>query len=146
MTDYRAAGRPVMAGIVARDEPKFLLETRGLLAVDRISPELSDAFEYGLFKQDVDALRSNYQRYWGPIFLPGKALSGSGEMKLLIGGAYRVETGSALVIAGKALQPGDIVELEPGTYSYSAEGLAQLLWAAPPAPDSEPPAELLAGW
>lgn len=146
VTDYRAEGRPVMAGIIAEKEPKFLLETRSLLAVDRISPELSDASEYGLFRRDVESLRDNYIRYWGPLFLPGKALSGVGKTKLLIGGAYRVDASEPLQFAGRTVQPGEVLDLEPGIFSYSVQRPVRLLWAAPPAPTSVPPKELFAGW
>ncbi len=146
MTDYRAADEPIMGAIIARDQPRFILQTRGTLAVDEISPEQSEAAARGLLAADVRSLRDNYQRYWGPIFLPGKVLSGNGTMDILIAGDYRAEATSPIVIAGSNVQPGETMHLEPGEYRYSAAGDARLVWDAPPPPASEPPANLFSGW
>ena len=146
VTDYRKSGHPVMAATVRNDQPAFMLQTRALLAVDRITPEDSQRSEYGLFGADLDVLRDNYIRYWGPLFLPGKMLTGSGRTRIEIGGAYRVEGQGRLVANGRSYSDGEIVRLNPGEYAYAADGPLRLFWAAPPPPATPPPASLFSGW
>lgn len=144
--DYRKAGVPVMAGVIEHDQPKFLLETRSLLAVDRIDPKDSEARSYGLLAADVRSLRNNYQRYWGPLFLPGKLLSGSGEIDIAIAGRYRLKASAPIRFAGKEVLPGTALDLAAGHYSYASAGEASLLWDAPAAPSASPPERLFTGW
>ncbi|WP_165418809.1 GtrA family protein [Sphingobium xenophagum] len=146
VTDYRKSGHPVMAATVRNDQPAFMLQTRALLAVDRITPEDSQRSEYGLFGADLDVLRDNYIRYWGPLFLPGKMLTGSGRTRIEIGGAYRVEGQGRLVANGRSYSDGEIVRLNPGEYAYAADGPLRLFCAAPPPPATPPPASLFSGW
>lgn len=146
ISDYRKTGHPVMAGIVRHDQPVFLLETRGLLAVDRITPEVSQRSKYGLLGADVRTLRSNYVRYWGPLFLPGKMLTGNGQTVIHIGGSYRVEGQGRLVANGVSYSAGATVRLKPGEYSYSSSGPLRLVWASPPPPSTSPPTRLFSGW
>lgn len=146
MADYRAAGQPVMGPIIAGKQPKFLLETRELLAVDRISPNDSDRNPRGLLAEDVISLRDTYRRYWGPLFLPGKALTGTGIARIDIGGRYRLDASAPLQFGGRTVKPGEVVTLKPGRYAYSAKEPAELLWDAPPPPSSPPPERLFTGW
>lgn len=146
VSDYRKAGRPVMAEILQDDQPAFLLETRALLAVDRIKPEVSEQSNSGLLGSDVQALRNNYIRYWGPLFLPGKVLTGSGQTAIAIGGPYRVEGQGQLVANGVSYSAGATVRLKPGEYTYSSGGPFRLVWAAPPPPTTSPPTRLFSGW
>jgi hypothetical protein len=146
VADYRKAGHTVMAGIVREDQPQFLLETRDLLAVDRITPEDSQRSERGLFALDVQALRDNYIRYWGPLFLPGKVLSGRGRTRIEISGTYRLEGHGRLIANGISYSTGDTVHLNSAEYAYSSDGPFRLVWEAPPRPATTPPASLFSGW
>ncbi len=146
VTDYRMAGEPVMADIVRRDQPAFVLETRSLLAVDRISPAESQRSEMGLFGADVAVLRDNYLRYWGPVFLPGKLLNGNGNARISIAGAYRVDGNGTLTVNGTTYSDGDTVRLAPGDYAYSSVTPFRLVWDAPPPPATTPPERLFSGW
>lgn len=146
MTDYRQAGSPVMAEIVQDHQPAFMLETRALLAVDRIDPEESQQSLFRLFGADVEVLRQNYIRYWGPLFLPGQELTGTGRTRIAIGGTYRIEGHGQLVANGLSYADGDTVRLDPGEYAYSSESPFRLVWAAPPPPASTPPDNLFSGW
>lgn len=146
VTDYRKAGHPVMGAIVRKEQPAFMLQTRALLAVDRIAPEDSQRSEYGLFGADIETLRDNYIRYWGPLFLPGKTLTSSGLAQIEIGGTYRVEGQGRLVANGRSYSDGEIVRLPPGEYVYSTDGPFRLVWAVPPPPAATPPTNLFSGW
>lgn len=146
VTDYRKAGHPVMARIVRVDQPVFLIETRALLAVDRIMPEDSQRSELGLLGSDVQTLRDNYFRYWGPLFLPGKVLTDSGRTRIEISGTYRVEGPGRLVANGASYSDGDTVRLNPGEYTYYSDAPFRIVWAAPPPPATTPPPSLFSGW
>lgn len=147
VTDYRETGDPVMAEILREDQPVFLLETRELLAVDRIAPEDSQQSEFGLFGPDVKVLRDNYIRYWGPLFLPGKVLADSGRTRMGVSGIYRVEGDGRLTLNGKSYSNGDTVRLAAGDdFAYSSDALFRLVWAAPPPPAADPPLRLFSGW
>lgn len=143
---YRDAGRPVMPDILAADQPRFLLQTRSLLAVDRIDPDRDAVSNYALFREDVLALRDNYQRYWGPLFLPGMRLEGDGNRPVLIGGRYRLDADRPITIDGRRLAPGAEIDLDPGDIAYSTDGVARLLWSAPPPPSEDPPKALFIPW
>lgn len=146
VADYRATGKPMMREVMVNSQPIFLLQTRDLLAVDRLPPDVSEASPKGLFAKDVIDLRDNYQRYWGALFLPGKVLTGTGQTQILIGGRYRLESVRPITLGGHPVKPGASIVLEPGKYCYSASGSTRLLWDAPAPPASEPPGELFRAW
>ncbi|MWV26691.1 GtrA family protein [Aurantiacibacter rhizosphaerae] len=146
MKDYRAVGQPIMRQVIAEHQPRFMLETRTSLAVDAMSPEESEQSPTGLLAEDVRSLRDNYARYWGPLFLPAKSMTGSSTMELLIGGRYRIESPGPVKLGGRTLRPGDAIDLKAGRYPYSLDGKARLVWDAPPPPTSSPPDNLFTGW
>ena len=146
VSDYRKVGRPVMDEVLQDDQPVFLLETRALLAVDRIEPEVSQQSKSGLLGADVQTLRDNYLRYWGPLFLPGKILTGEGQTVIKIGGLYRLEGRGQLVANGRSYSGGASLSLKPGEYTYSSTGPFRLVWAASAPPTTSPPTRLFFGW
>lgn len=148
MTDYRREGRPIMTAILDEDAPRFLLQTHNRLAVDKFSPEQSEHAALGLLASDVQLLQSNYLRYWGPLFLPGKELRNGKALRILIPGRYRLK-GSAVDIQGAGkLRPEQEIYLARGDYRVSLEGEtdAWLVWAASAPPASAPPEALFVGW
>ena len=146
MTDYRRQGRPIMKEIVTRQQPKFILVTRRLLDVENIDPAASQRSRLGLLAEDVEVLKDNYVRYWGPIYLPGLRMHGRGVTSVHIAGPYRLEAGSSVELAGRRLERGEIVPLGVGNYPFRADEPVLLRWAAPPPPSSPPPGRLFKGF
>jgi hypothetical protein len=146
MTDYRSAGRPVMASIVRSQQPRFLLVTRALLDVEGMNPARSQQNPMGLLAEDVRVLQRSYLRYWGPIYLPGFRLPASGTQYIAIAGRYRLRAPSAATIDGRAVSPGETIDLAAGTHGVAAPAAAELRWAAPPPPRWSAPEELFHGF
>ena len=146
MTDYRRQGRPIMKEILTRQQPKFILVTRRLLDVENIDPVASQRSRLGLLGEDVEVLKENYVRYWGPIYLPGLRMHESGVTSVHIPGPYRLEMGSSVELAGRRIERGRVVRLGAGNYPFRAEEPVLLRWAAPPPPSSPPPGKLFKGF
>jgi putative flippase GtrA len=146
MTDYRRRATPVMPDIVARQQPKFILATRPLLDVEGLDPATSQKSPRGLLAEDVRTLQKNYVRYWGPIFLPGLRLDGAGILNVHIEGAYRLEQGRSVELAGRMINRGEIIRLGAGNYRFRATEPAILRWAVPAPPSSTPPERLFDGF
>lgn len=146
MTDYRNAGQPVMAAIIAQHQPRFLLATRALLNVENMDPEKSQRKRYGLLAEDVRALKANYLRYWGPIYLPGFRLHGNGTHPVSIAGRYKLEASGPVTIDNRSVYPDSMIELSAGDHRYIAEDLATFRWAAPPPPGERIPTQLFIGF
>lgn len=138
MRGYLQRGEPVMPGVMAKYQPKFII-------ANTVGLELEDKFPHiiqrPLLAADKMALAENYLHVWGPIHLPGKTVpAGHSEPKILIAGTYTV-SGADLSIDGQSYASGDHVDLRQQTYSVQASGDAQLIWtheaALPPAPPNE---------
>ena len=146
MTDYRRQATPVMPDIVARQQPKFILVTRPLLDVEGFDPATAQKSRRGLLAEDVRTLQKNYVRYWGPIYLPGLRLDGAGILNVHIAGAYRLEKGRSVELAGRRINRGEIISLGAGNYRFRATEPAILRWAVPAPPSSTPPERLFDGF
>lgn len=146
MTDYRAAGHPVMARVIRDTQPRFLLVTRALLDVEGMDPARSQQNPLGLLADDVSALQRSYLRYWGPIYLPGFRLPVSGTQHVEIAGPYRLDATSAVTINDRLVSPGQTIDLEIGAYTFRAPAAAELRWAASPPPQWSAPEELFHGF
>lgn len=96
-----------------------------------------------LLDADARALRDNYIRYWGPIWIAGRNLEPreTVETEFLVPGSYLVENGEVLV-DGVAYGAGAVVSLGREVYSLSNPGSrpVTLRWAeAKPRPAAPPP-------
>lgn len=146
VTDYRQANSPAMAGIIAREEPRFLLATRDLLDVESLDPLTSERRRYGLFAADVRALKANYIRYWGPLYLPGFRFEGETAKQVEIPGNYMLISATPVIVDGRTIRPGDVAPLTKGNHRINAKTPATFRWAAPPPPADQPPRQLFRGF
>jgi hypothetical protein len=146
MSDYRRKGEPIMLQIVSVKQPRFLLVTRDLLDVEKLDPAFSQSRRFGLLASDVRTLKDNYQRYWGPIYLPRLKLHGSGTLTVYIPGRYRLEAAGPVQFGSTVVGPGAVLSLHAGAYRFRTDGLASLRWAAPAPPRSRPPDRLFDGF
>ncbi|ARU16387.1 ArnT family glycosyltransferase [Croceicoccus marinus] len=140
MEQYRASKENSYRSAMQSRPVPLLLENDTLLTEvmtgDRPASILSAA--------DVAALRGNYVRYWGPVWITGKRIPGSAKSvrtEFLVPGDYRV-VGSPLRIDGAVYGPGAIVSIDRGMHELLAKGDRDtlLLWAdAAEPPSTHPP-------
>ena len=136
MTDYYRAGVPIMRSIIEQDQPRFLIANHGMLDLDNLGPDEYGTRHFGLFKQDVAILKSNYIRHWGAIYVAGKKFSLSGALPpqtfdILIEGSYTLESPGPVMLDGRPAQPNDVITLANGPHHLrllEAEGDVTLRW------------------
>jgi hypothetical protein len=146
MDNYRRAGRPIFADLVAKAQPPLLLADSAALSA-ALLPGWEVAERYTLLPADIRYLKDNYLPYWGIIFIAGKQieLPSSGEkasFEIAIGGEYRLESNAPVLIDGIKRKPGDVVTLAIGTHRVDVDpgtDHVSFRWAAAlPPPASEP--------
>lgn len=136
MTDYYRAGVPIMRSIIEQDQPRFLIANRRMLELDDLGPDEYGPRHFGLFKQDVATLKSNYIRHWGAIYVAGKKFSLSEALPsqafdILIEGSYTLESPGPVMLDGRPTQPNDVITLANGPHHLrllEAEGDVTLRW------------------
>jgi hypothetical protein len=144
MDGYRAAGRPVFADIVARDQPPLLIvDTPSLQAA--LVPGHPVIPEGKLLPEDIRFLRDHYVQLWGMLFVPGTRFSGAaqedGAFDVTVAGDYRFEAAGAAELDGQSLSPGAVVNLGLGSHRLAmapGTGEAVLRWANAQPPAGEP--------
>jgi putative flippase GtrA len=146
VTDYRRTQTPTMNDIIARNEPRFLLVTRALLDVERLNPQDAGRRPHSLLTADIDVLRKNYTRYWGPIYLPGFQVKGSGDRQVQIPGDYIVQSTNPVLVDGRSILPGATIKLAKGNHRIVSNTSASFSWAAPAPPAENPPRQLFRGF
>lgn len=139
---YRDRGVPSMAGIVAEDQPHFLLSNVSGLAL-HLPWDTVQTDQRRLLKEDFEFLQNNFVQHWGDIWVPGKRLTLSGSAPLVftivVAGPYTVESALPVTIDGRQLRPGDVVQLESGEHRAVGDGLVTLRFGARlPRPQSPP--------
>ena len=150
---YRDAGRPVMRALIEANQPRFLIANTELLDISKPYDETGFSARYRLFREDYEALKENFVRHWGPLYVAGKTLdfgtaATTRSVEILIAGRYTVE-GAAAVVDGNVFQPGQIVTLARGTHrmgAVSAPSTVVLRWGDHLfRPEGEPPSQLFTG-
>ena len=141
---YRAAGRPVFADIVARDQPPLLI-VDALSLQAALVPGHPVIPEGELLPDDIAFLNAHYVQLWGMLFVPGKRFSGTaqgdGAFDIAIAGDYRFEAAGAAELDGQAVSPGAVVHLGLGGHRLTVApgtGEAVLRWAKALPPAGEP--------
>ncbi|MEM9425128.1 MAG: hypothetical protein AAGA06_00355 [Pseudomonadota bacterium] len=109
---YRSVGEPVMAAYLEKHAPPLLLANRWALHQAMTAPEVTD-LPYALLPEDQAVLRASYVHYSGAIWLAGLEMTLGSETTaraLPIPGRYRLESPVALMIDGRRVSDGDIIE------------------------------------
>ena len=115
MSDYRAAGVPVMAEVLRNTPPAFLLANDPALYLDEITPEQSEASPLGLLAADVRTLQDNFVPFWGPIWVPGHRIAaGDASIAAFAAGTYVNRGPGTVEVAGRLVEPGATIELAQG--------------------------------
>jgi hypothetical protein len=146
---YRARGRPIMRNLLRQEEPKFLIANTPLLAID--DPEWFGEEEsvYRLLDDDYRVLSDNFVRYWGALYILGKAFEDLGgepvEFEILVPGAYAINSPSPVKIDGARYDNGETLVLEPGMHriaSSEENDKVILRLAGIPSPPTRQPSEM----
>jgi hypothetical protein len=126
LEDYRQRGRPIMADLLAREQPRFVLAN--VPSLDLHQPELdTDNSIYALLPDDFAALRDNFVHHWGPVWVAGKRITlddkhATVTVDMPIGGPYLVESARPVRIDGVLRAAGDAVDLHPGSHTVAVDG------------------------
>lgn len=142
--NYRQAGRPIFADLVAKDQPPLLFADLPSL-YGALVPGILVNQDRALLPEDARFLQDNYVRHWGMVFVAGKHLSSSSHKSLSFGvavaGEYRIEAAAPVMIDGNRLEPDSVVPLAAGdhTIDFGEGAEATLRWAqASHAPEPAP--------
>ena len=125
---YYASGQPAFLRAMETRVVPLLLENDPLL-----SEALIDPGQEVLLAEDAAALRENFLRYWGPVWVAGVALP-SGDFaqarRFLVPGRYRIE-GGAIIIDEALYRPGEIASITRGKHRVESSGVGakRLIWA-----------------
>lgn len=107
---YFSDGVPVISQEVHSREPKFVILNTSTAVLERVFTR-----ESGLLPKDVKVLRENYIPHWGSIYIAGKQLhlepGRKNTFELIISGRYTLESPIPVLINGKLVEPGEVVEL-----------------------------------
>jgi hypothetical protein len=131
LQNYRAAGRPVFAEIIAQAAPPLLLANREELS---LAVRFGDSKPGALLPQDQRVLQQSYVHYAGVIWLAGRSFIASGTEDTVIvpiAGNYRIESMGAVQIDSVTYQPGDVVALERSTHRVlgTKDTEVRLIWS-----------------
>ncbi len=146
--NYRLRGAPVIARAIEAKEPPFVIVSGYPLeaAFGSVVPEMP---AYTLLPADAEALRQNYIRHWGPLWVAGKQLgnsAGGNRFSILVPGDYTVEAAASVEIDGQPVDPGQVVKLEPGDHVYGGADVVLRFGRNLPVPAEEPPAMVFSGF
>lgn len=105
---YLARGRPFMPSAIEQFQPPMLIMNRAELVPG------TGSFAR-LLPEDRRIIETQYLRYWGPIRIAGASgivgAEQSAVLELPFGGEYRLASPSSVVIDGKTIAPGDVIEV-----------------------------------
>ncbi len=135
---YNAAGKPVLAEAILREQPPLLLAQRRVLNDAMLSMAVHRP-EASLLPADAAALRATYVHYSGNVWLAGTEIQfGSREEMLSVpfAGTYRIETNAEVRLNGALYRSGDVTKLDQT--QINAEGTIgttlRLVWDTGVAP------------
>lgn len=125
LEDYRLRGKPIMADLLAREQPRFVLAN--VPSLDFQQPTLdADDSVYALLPDDDATLRDNFVHHWGPVWVAGKRIAfddahAAVTVVMPIGGRYLVESAIPVRIDGVLRAAGDTVDLQPGSHTVAVD-------------------------
>ena len=114
MAKYRANGEPVMADLIEKDAPPFLLAGRWNLHRVMTDPN-AKTNPYLLLPEDIRTLRDTYAHYSGAIWLAGRELTLGRYpqvFEMSIPGRYRLDSSAPVRINGDLVNSGTVLELD----------------------------------
>jgi uncharacterized membrane protein YphA (DoxX/SURF4 family) len=136
--NYLEGQSPTYGQIMARRAIPLVLENNAMF-----SNVLTGRPDSHFMPADAAALRENYIRFWGPVWLAGRELQEdeSRTVEIAVPGPYTVADG-AIVIDGKRYLSGEVVQLDRKSYRLRAsDSSVRLIWGDHLVrPDSPPPA------
>ncbi|KUM24684.1 hypothetical protein AU467_06110 [Mesorhizobium loti] len=148
--EYRDRGEPVLLHAIEKEGPLFVIVSGPALSAALEPGPVSVNADEELLPADIEALKENYVRHWGPIWIAGKQLPATGGIEatfeIHIPGSYSMTADAPVEIDRRLVLPGDVVELAGGMHSYKG-GVATLRHGRnPPVPTREPPTAIFTGF
>ena len=142
LQNYRAAGRPVFADIIATTAPPLLLADREALYM---AVRFGGGKPGALLPEDQAVLQQSYLHYAGVIWLAGRSFTGTGAevaLSMPMAGRYRIESLAPVRLDGVERRPGEVVLLgRDGHLVQASPGLeVRLIWSTEGS--STPPPDL----
>ncbi|NNC37053.1 MAG: DUF2029 domain-containing protein [Hyphomonadaceae bacterium] len=124
---YIDADIPIMREIVKTHKPVLILANADSLDVNQ---GYNKGYPYRLLEEDFITVKNNYQRFWGPIYIPGKQIFENGPIEILMAGTYTFKGPENVLINGQTLANGDTIDLPMGEHEISELGpeAANLIW------------------
>jgi hypothetical protein len=128
LEDYRLRGKPIMAELLAREQPRFVLANVASLDLHQPEFDIDDSI-YALLPDDFAVLRDNFVHHWGPVWVAGKRITlddkhATVTVDMPIGGPYLVEAAAPVRIDGVLRSAGDTVDLQPGAHTVAVDRAA----------------------
>ncbi|AZO29913.1 hypothetical protein [Mesorhizobium sp. M1B.F.Ca.ET.045.04.1.1] len=148
--EYRDREEPVLLHAIEKERPLFVIVSGPALSAALEPGTVSIDADEGLLPADIAALKENYVRHWGPIWIAGKQLPATGGSEatfaIHIPGPYSVTADAPVEIDRRLVLPGDVVELAGGTHSYRGGVAALRRGRNLPVPAREPPTAIFTGF
>ena len=121
MENYLSAGTPIMAGILQKQAPAFIIANSP--ALEGALTGAPDPSELQLLAEDKAALRASFIPHWGALWVAGKRLQASPSARpfeLFVPGIYTIEAPAPVVLDGQFREPGSVISLAAGTHSIAS--------------------------
>lgn len=127
MDAYARRGEPVLRQAIEEKQPALLVANHPLLDPEHAVFPAAVDYRPALVERDRTALEGAFIHHWGPLYVAGKRFEApTGEtparIDLLIAGPYTLEARRPVVIDGRLVQPGQLVELARGLHGVTSTG------------------------
>lgn len=121
-----ASGKPALVSVIENQEPPLVIANTPVLEA-ALNPDFASEAPM-LHDGDVAALRDNYVRHWGPIWVAGKRIgSTAAHFTVVISGVYTLECKGERQIDGTTHPCGSTLHLAEGGHRWGG-GAAVLRW------------------
>jgi len=119
---YLNAGETIMDDLLQERKPAFLIANTSGLDLENSDEHV---FVMDLLPDDTEILKRNFQKFWGPIYIPGQRFNfhdtaRSHQFEITLDGVYTVLSEAEIQIDGAVKTPNDTVSLTPGTHTISS--------------------------
>lgn len=122
---------PIFEPLLRSEAPVLMVQNSPVLELgDRIQ-EFEQSPPFALMPGDRQVLTENFVALWGPVYVAGKhfrlAQDEERRVEFLIQGRYRLDATLPIIFDGRQVVPGQLVDVEVGTYSLMNERAEQTI-------------------
>ena len=121
---YQQAGQPIMANLLSKRQPKFIIDNVGGLSLSKPWDKSGD-WEHRLLQADFKTLQDNYIHHWGLLWVAGKQFphitqKENENFAIMIEGIYQLEAETTISLDGVVYKPGQSLFLKQGMHKVTA--------------------------